>query len=99
MANKGTNGRTNKAEGRTRDAMTIELKLPIAKPREKAYQSPRVDVMLNPNQTLAMRRLLDGLQQRQAKLGNGRLIQGNADVLRYLLERVHEKIKAATAGS
>lgn len=99
MANKGTNGRTNKTEGRTRDAMTIDLKLPIAKPQENAYQSPRVDVMLNPAQTLAMRRLLDGLQQRQAKLSNGRLIQANADVVRYLLERVHEKIKAATAGN
>ncbi len=99
MANKGTNGRTNKTEGRVRDAMTIDLKLPIAEARKDAYQSPRIDVMLNPRQTLAIRRLLDGLQHRQASLGNGHLIQGNADVVRYLLERVHEKIAAATPGN
>ncbi len=87
MANKGT-------KERVRDAMTIDLKLPIAEPKDKAYRSPRVDLMLNPCQTLAIRRLLDGLQHRRAKLGNGHLIQSNADVVRYMLERVHEKIKA-----
>ena len=94
MANKGSKKATEN-EGRVRDAMTIDLKLPIAQPRDKAYQSPRIDLELNPRHTLVMRRLLDGLQHRKAKLGNGHFVQCNADVVRYMLERAHEKIHAA----
>lgn len=99
MANKATKERATTTEGRARDAMTIDLKLPIAKPREKAYQSPRIDLMLNPRHTLVMRRLLDGLQHRQVKMENGHLVNTNADAIRYLFDRMYEKIKAATAGS
>ncbi len=94
MANKGTK-KTTETQGRVRDAMTIDLKLPISEPRKDAYQSPRIDLMLCPRHTLIMRRLLDGLQHRQAKLGNGHLVQSNADAVRYLLERLCEKVHAA----
>ena len=79
--------------------MVIDLKLPISEPRKDAYQSPRIDLMLNPRHTLVMRRLLDGLEHRKAKLGSGHFVQSNADVVRYMLERMSEKIKPATPES
>lgn len=94
MANKGSK-KTTETQGRVRDAMVIDLKLPISEPRKDAYQSPRIDLMLNPRHTLVMRRLLDGLQHRQVKMENGHLVNTNADAIRYLLDRMYEQIKAA----
>lgn len=73
----------------------LQLILPTINPNPADYASNRVDVTLQGTTIEVMATLRAGLQHERCKLRNGKLIQGNADVVRYILETLEDKRRAA----
>lgn len=67
---------------------TLELTLPLAGVAEVGYTRRHVEVQLNGPQSVAMRRLLDGMDATGCRLENGRRVASAADVVRWILEQV-----------
>ena len=66
---------------------TIDLPLGTVPPR--CYVSRHCDSgNLSNAQAITLRRLLEGLQETNARLANGRRVQTSPDVLRYLLDTI-----------
>ena len=68
---------------------TVALSLPLGTIPPRCYVSRHCDAgSLTNAQATAMRQLLEGLQDTNAKLASGRRVTSSADVVRYLLEQV-----------
>jgi len=67
----------------------VSITLTVAPLKPDVYLSDHVDVHLNHDQRIALRRIYDGLHDQAAKLANGRYIQTNGDVVRHILEQVY----------
>lgn len=76
---------------------TVALSLPLGTIPPRCYVSRHCDAgNLTNAQALAMRQLLEGLQDTNAKLASGRRVTSSADVVRYLLEQVASTSDAGT---
>ncbi|MBX3435538.1 MAG: hypothetical protein KF847_19650 [Pirellulales bacterium] len=68
------------------ETRTVTLSLQIAKTRTE--HGFRIDVDLRRDEAIAMNGLRESLQARVARLRDGRLIQSNADVVRWLAQQM-----------
>lgn len=71
----------------------VEIRLPVA-PTD-AFPLARVDGRLTTHQAVACRKLLDGLQQKQARLRSGALVDRPFRVFQYALEAVAAQLAGA----
>ncbi len=79
------------------EAVLVELPLGIV--GEKEYLSYHVESRLRTHdQRLAMKRLLRGLQTSGAKTEDGRPVQRQGEVIRYVLERIAAEGMVAKGG-
>jgi len=64
------------------------LELPLGPIAEKIHISRHVDTQLSHAQARAMRSLIEGLRDSNAKLANGRRVTTSADVVRFILDQI-----------
>ena len=74
----------------------LEIKLPYREVPEDCYRGRHVEVnRLSQTQATAFRGVGDGLILLRAKLVGGKDITSGADVLRWILEKVHAAVVAS----
>ena len=64
------------------------VEVPLADPEPDSYLSRHVQVQLDAEQRVAMRRLLNGLRQANEHLASGRAVQSNANAIEWVLEQI-----------
>lgn len=68
------------------------ITVPLAEILDDTYLSNHVQVQLTYLQSKALKRAWIGLDECGERLRNGRRVASNADVIRWLLEQVPEKL-------
>ena len=69
--------------------LTHRLDVPFITGGPRGYRAIRVDVRFdNSRQADTCREVLDGLQQKEAKLNNGRFVRNGQDVFKWMLEQI-----------
>ncbi len=68
----------------------VSIAVPYALKAE--YITRRIDMRLTQTESLAMRRVFDGLRTDGATLANGNKINNAPDVIRWWLQRVYEEM-------
>lgn len=71
-----------------RDVVNVEL--PIGNPQPDAYVPQHVDVQLNREQGVALKRIFTALDNKGQRLKSGRVVQSVADAVRHMLEKAAE---------
>lgn len=73
----------------------LSLLLPLGKASPGAYVKRHTDVQLSLAQAQTMKCLLEGLQDKGARLANERRVTTYADCVRYLLEQIAVNLELA----
>jgi len=68
---------------------TVLIEVPVAEVPPATW-GLHINTHLSPDQSLALRRVTAALDQRLAKLSNGRRVINPCDALKYLLQQVGE---------
>lgn len=71
----------------------VALRVPF-QPCEK-YAACEIDTRLDQEQAATLRALLEGLENRHAKLNNGKMVAGPREALKWLLEEIQRCAKAS----
>ena len=69
---------------------TISTSVPLGPLPPDVYLARHVDVQLSHDHAVVLRRIYEGLHSQARTLANGRFVQTNVDVVRYMLEQVGE---------
>jgi hypothetical protein len=80
-------GKKAKSEKEAVELPTALIEVPLGE-SDSGYISNRVDVHLSAGERSTMKRVLNGLKSRGARLQSGKPIWSNADVVRWMLEQV-----------
>ena len=65
----------------------VTFRLPIGNATKPGYISRHVDLQLNQEQAITLKRLVAGLDAAHARLKNGRVVQTAGDTVRWILEQ------------
>lgn len=79
---------TTRHNGNAVHVSTVKITIEVAEYGKRDHVSRHVEAQLDGDQAAALKRAFVGLDEAGARLANGRRITSNADVIRYLLERI-----------
>lgn len=85
-------GKKEKSEVENGGVRVLAVPVPVAEIEPAEYQPRHVDVMLHGTLPEVMKRVRVGLMAQNERLREGRLVENNADVVRWLLEGVEALI-------
>lgn len=75
----------------------VEIVVPMAGLDPNAHLSRHVEAQLTPEQAVILRGVQNALNQRYARMANGKFVQSGADAVRWLLEQVACRQAASSA--
>lgn len=70
------------------DTFRVSIHVPLGPTTGHEYSARHIDVRLSRRHAEIIRRIRNGLAARHVQLANGRHVESNGDVLRWLLESV-----------
>lgn len=82
--------KARKQEQITSSVLVRSINVPILESTFDGYFSNRVDLRLDSNQTKVLKSVFYGLQNRYAKLANGKEVSNAQDALKWLIENISE---------
>ena len=66
----------------------VQIELPMVAEPKPGYSSRHVDLQLDADQAITLRRVFEGIDAAGSRLASGKRITTNADVVRFLLEQI-----------
>ena len=85
MATKATNNKPTETK--------VTLSVPMARVPEACYSTRHIDFHLTPVQLDTLAQIQHGLIRERATLANGQLVQNAPGAMRWMLERVADKVR------